>query len=385
MTTSWAARIGLAGALMAATALSSSGQLLKWGGTTGLVIYALLVFAIALLATTPLLDRLFANRRVILALWAALIIAAVAVFVVMYPLAHSGRLGPGTDRDEALNLALRALLHGGYPYYPVTRFGAPITPLPGALLLALPFYVLGNAAFQVLLWAPLFLLFCRRALPSQKQALLFAGLCVLANLSFLQDYVSGGDYSINIFYFTMALVFLQARLGRDAAWAELVLPVLLLGVALASRPVWCLALPVLFLQSRAHWIKGAAVCALALAVMLLLSAPFYFYDPPHFSPLHIVGFASSAIPHAAVLLPGLALAATLLALVVAPNRFSLFGVTALALCFLFLPSVIFNFGVFNGTVVNWLGYCYPLTVWGGFWLASRPAFAPGLAATAPPG
>ena len=34
------------------------------------------------------------------------------------------------------------------------------------------------------------------------------------------------------------------------------------------------------------------------------------------------------------------------------------------MCFVFLPQVIANLGHFNGEVVNWLGYTYPVTIWG---------------------
>ena len=66
--------------------------------------------------------------------------------------------GGGSDSDDALNLATRALLHGEYPYRIRTYLGSPATYLPGSLLLAVPFVLLGNAAYQDLFWLAAFLL-----------------------------------------------------------------------------------------------------------------------------------------------------------------------------------------------------------------------------------
>jgi len=80
----------------------------------------------------------------------------IAAFIVLYPVARSGLFGPGSDRDDALNVALQALLSGHYPYYAQTYLGNPPTPMPGALLLALPFFALGTSAWQNLFWLPVF-------------------------------------------------------------------------------------------------------------------------------------------------------------------------------------------------------------------------------------
>jgi hypothetical protein len=150
----------------------------------------------------------------------------------------------------------------------------------------------------------------------------------------------------------------------------------LLGIALASRPVWCLLLPVLFFQGvrRGLSLKAFFACAATGAVSAILVAPFYLHDPAHFSPLHIAGLARSAIPYGAVLLPALALLVAPLALLLPTDRYHLFGLSALMLALLFLPPIVASFDNFNIVTVVRLGYAYPITLWAGFWLASRPSF-----------
>ena len=86
------------------------------------------------------------------------LIAAVALFVVVYPIANDGEWSSGvrggSDRDEALQVGGEALLAGEYPYYQRTFLDNPISPMPGSILAALPFAAVGQAGLQNLLWLP---------------------------------------------------------------------------------------------------------------------------------------------------------------------------------------------------------------------------------------
>jgi hypothetical protein len=79
-----------------------------------------------------------------------LVVLAVTLFI--YPKANIHTPMRGSDRDDALLDATSALLRGEFPYSRPTYLGNPITPLPGALLLAVPFVLAGNAALANALW-----------------------------------------------------------------------------------------------------------------------------------------------------------------------------------------------------------------------------------------
>lgn len=83
---------------------------------------------------------------------AAMLVGMVVAFAVLFPQLNSQMPGQGSDRDDALNVAIAAMFRGEYPYAQTTYLGNPITPLPGALLLAIPFWSLGNAALQAVAW-----------------------------------------------------------------------------------------------------------------------------------------------------------------------------------------------------------------------------------------
>ena len=118
----------------------------KFTGVVGLVLYIVaLPVGIALVRwwlRTPRHGR-------DIALLTALVTVLVVGLLVLYPLADSGRIGGGSDNDEALNLATRALVRGDDPYARETYLGNPVAVLPGALVLSAPFALLGNIAVWV--------------------------------------------------------------------------------------------------------------------------------------------------------------------------------------------------------------------------------------------
>jgi hypothetical protein len=81
------------------------------------------------------------------------------VFVAMalvtwqvYEVVQSGRFGGGSDSDDALVTGVYELAAGRYPYYVKTYLGNPISPLPGALILAAPFVAVGCVALAHVFW-----------------------------------------------------------------------------------------------------------------------------------------------------------------------------------------------------------------------------------------
>jgi hypothetical protein len=281
--------------------------------------------------------------------WLALLtlLFLIAAFAVVYPLANSGRFGGGNDSDEALNQATRALLHGRYPYLERTYLGNEISPMPGSLLLAVPFVLLGNGVYQSFFWIPagaylLWLFWERRT----ARTLLFVWLVLAACPAILHQLVTGGDYTANALMILVPAILL-VREGSPASFGTQLAVAVWLGVALSSRANFAFIVPLVFSRlwqvhgrSRAVALTGATLGA-ALAVTL----PFFLANPGEFSPLHTrtkLGELRSVLPHADLLLP---LSAAALALALSRPRWNwttaaFLRNAALVQAYLILPAAI---------------------------------------------
>ena len=161
----WAA-LGLGVALC----VPSMGVVQRYFGNWGIALY-LLVGAAGLLLLVRNLDsvRRWVARcsdRQIFWLAGVTFFVILTVFLVVYPIANTGQRSGGSDSDDALNIAANELMHGRYPYSPRTYLDNPISPMPGAVLLAVPFVLLGSSVYQNLFWLFVFFIvmraYCRR-------------------------------------------------------------------------------------------------------------------------------------------------------------------------------------------------------------------------------
>jgi hypothetical protein len=189
------------------------------------------------------------------------------------------------DRDEALDLAVCELLSGRPPYRVVTQLGNPVSPLPGSLVLALPFVLLGSSAYQNWGWGALALWSVARC--RGYGAALLALAATFGSLAFTQEWLFGGDL------ITVALASAGAVAGVVAAVDRPRLRALasvVLGIALLSRPN--LAFVFVSLLAWALRTRNARtmlpMLGLAASVAGGLLAAFYLWDPLHFTPFHVV-------------------------------------------------------------------------------------------------
>ncbi len=294
------------------------------GGTAGAAAFAVGVVTAA--RVPP--GRLRAAARRVGArhlLWlGGLTLLLAATFAFVYPLADAGVLGGGSDRDEALDLAVRALAAGEHPYRLRTYLGNPITPMPGALLLAAPFVALGGSALQVLSWVPALALALGRALRDRGAGILLTAAAVALCPEALRDLLGGGDLFVSAAYVTVALVLaMDAAGGRSSRWAAAAASVLL-GVTLSSRPNFALLFPLALAGlARAGGGRGMRMGALAVATFAAVTAPLYLADPAGFSPLHTADKLrqfEQVLPHAAAWVTGATAAAALLLALRPANR-----------------------------------------------------------------
>ena len=137
--------------------IPSTYEVEKYTGSLGLVFFLVfgpIGFLLGYRHIVPRFLEVVTERQSIYCALATVIVLALT-FAILYPIVDSGVVGGGCDRDEARDLAARELLGGSYHYYPVTYLGALITPLPGAVLLSIPFVLLGTSAYQNLIWGRL--------------------------------------------------------------------------------------------------------------------------------------------------------------------------------------------------------------------------------------
>ncbi|MBD0319092.1 MAG: hypothetical protein ICV87_02080 [Gemmatimonadetes bacterium] len=298
------ARAARASAAFAAVLLAASLQAVQVRlGTPAAIVYAGVVIAAAFLPARTLRSTaraLSARPHLWLALLTGLLVAA---FAVVYPVANRGALGGGSDRDDALNLAVRALLRDGMPYRERTYLGNPVTPLPGALVLAMPFVLLGNAALQVLFWVPALAVSVGRAVRDRGAGLLLVAAALLLCPDALRDVLGGGDYFANAAYVVVALVAAhEAARVRAGVWIEIGAAALL-GLALFSRPNFVLLWPLAAASlARVAGRRGALLAVVAAAVGGAVTLPLYLADPAGFTPLHTADKLrqfDQIVPHAA--------------------------------------------------------------------------------------
>jgi hypothetical protein len=253
------------------------------------------------------------------------LVLLIALFAVVYPLANSGRFGRGSDCDEALNQATQALLSGHFPYRERTYLGNEITPMPGELLFAAPFVLLGNGAYQTFLWivaGALMLRACFRQ--DTAKTLLFCWLVLAASPAVALQIVTGADYVANTLMVLCFAVLLIADGPTSSGRGKPVLIAVALGLALATRANFVFVVPLVF--SRLCQTRGAAR-AVALTGLVGFTAaavtlPFLLFDPAHFSPLHVrtkLAVFDPILPHAALVIP---LAAGVLSLALSRPRWN---------------------------------------------------------------
>ena len=219
----------------------STGLILKYTGVRGLIF-----LPIVGLSAIAILTAILCRRTVDLsARWLVGVGGlAVLLFALLHPLAHSGLLGPGSDREDGLNVALHALVRLHDPYSTTSFLGHQLNPMPGALILALPFYLIGNSAFQNLFWVPVLLMRARKWFGTTSAALWCGLVFIVGCPASLRDFVTGGDYLINALYVAIAMDLVVVAGHQERKWYRYAAAIFF-SVAISSRPNYLVAVPIL--------------------------------------------------------------------------------------------------------------------------------------------
>ena len=270
----------------------------RFVGTAGLFVYAGAVVVALALFHKVIVHRFLARISESQTKWLTVItVAALLLMIaVVFPFAN---LGVG-DRDEALTAAADELIRGRYPYTPEDYSGPLITPGPGAVILAIPFVLIGNVAFQSLLWVGLAYLVFRSQFRDGRKALLLLWTILGLAPVVIQQLVTGSDLLSNTLYLLVFMWLLSNYAqgetnGRRAG----ILASILLGIGLASRLNYLILVPLIFaMVVRGKGWKDGIICSLiGVAAFASVTLPFYLVDPSGFSPLHAQQAASPDIPY----------------------------------------------------------------------------------------
>lgn len=252
----------------------------------GYCVVATIMVLVLLPWATELLRR--APHWVLPVLVTVCVAALVVAFVVGVPAAYHDAMGVGSDRANALDVALSELAHGRYPYAATTYLGNPITPLPGALLLAAPFWwVTGDAGWQNVAWLLLLLPVLNGGWRLRPRPTVLWVLTVFGVLEVLREFLIGDDLVSSAVPAVATVAWtLRAASGRST-WA-LAVAAVLVGVATCTRPH--MALVVVIVVAAVGVLAGARRAVLvggcAGLVWVALIVPFLLGGVTRFSPLH---------------------------------------------------------------------------------------------------
>ena len=275
-------------ALMVFLCLPATALVNEYFGLPGVAVYfaaAAVILLIIFRFRGTLRNIARAGYPVLVGLFA---VGLLAVFAIVYPMETSGKFSLGGDRDEMLNLSVRALFEGRYPYDELTPLGNEISVLPGSIFLAAPFVALGNAAFQNFFWVILLLVVTSLFLKGKASALIAVAAVLLLSPAVQYEYISGGDVLANSI-FVLVFFYLAIRAFSNpgiSVWLKIAAGIAL-GVALASRANFLLLLPLLFgvLYRKAGWKPALAAVLTAGVVAGAVTLPFYLRDPAMFPPI----------------------------------------------------------------------------------------------------
>lgn len=248
------------------------------------------------------------------AVWILLYIVLVCAFIFVYPHADSGALGFYSDREEALDIGVNALLDRRFPYQCYAQSGVhsgcpatgnPLAPMPGAFLIAMPvIMLLGSAAWLSLISIGLAYLGLWWLWQSHHRSAQVMVYLVALSPVISAEILTGGDHLANAIFVSLPLLLLIQQPHRSSA----PLLAMLLGIALAWRGLfWLVIVPVLFyFLRRQNWQEVFYLGMLSALGFGLVTLPFIFWDYDGFAPLaiqqrfqhfeHIIPHAKMAIP-----------------------------------------------------------------------------------------
>jgi len=219
------------------------------------------------------------------------LIFALISFFILYPLAQTrSQIGLGSDRDEALSIAVKELLkfHNPYNFNHPTYFGNPISSLPGSIFIHVPAQMLfhNTVYMEPVILVVAVALFYRYDATKVKYLI---G-AVFYSPVFWQDFLTGGDFAtLSILTFVVLKFFLKKVDTKKTVVS--ISYGLILGICLCTR-----ALMILFLLPLAIYptleknaIERFKLLSVPLITFCVLILGFASWDFANFTPIKTLG------------------------------------------------------------------------------------------------
>ncbi|HUN54977.1 MAG TPA: hypothetical protein VMU29_07475 [Smithella sp.] len=285
-------------------------DVLKYLGPPGIVVYLLFVPSAVFFYLRIFLPVFVAEISEKQALMLTLVFMAgvAAVFFVVFPIANVHIPGRGSDSADGVNLAVKELINLRYPYLVRAYLGSPISELPGSLLLAMPFVIMGNSAYQNIFWIIVFCVFLKSYLGTWRQVFLLMMLIFVLSPVVDQQLVTGGPNLSNEIFIMLSTYLLVSQLsGANHSKIAKTGSAVFFGIAMSSKLNFVLIGPLLFscLLQNSNLKETIKYLLISAAVWAIVTLPFYFYAPVSFTPFRAqAAHASySILPFSAILLP----------------------------------------------------------------------------------
>lgn len=234
----------------------------------------------------------------------AFVLGLFALFLTIYPMEHGRGPGRSSDRDDALNLAVARIVDGESPYYPQNDRAGPLSLFPGAVLLAIPFTLAGNSAWQNLFWLPMFLALTSSGWKNPPAATVWVVAIFSVSTAIQYEFISGGDMLANSIYVPVAaLLLLLAAANQERPLWGLIAASAFFGLTLTTRPNFAFVFPLVIagVVLWRGWRMAVLSASLCIGVACLLTLPFYLNDPSGFTPFSAgnkLSLVDEVLPHA---------------------------------------------------------------------------------------
>jgi hypothetical protein len=269
--------------------LASFGLIQKYLGYSGCFVYFLSIYALQHLLHRHQPKVVTNYSKYLILILLLLLTCAFVIFKILFP-----QWELRVDRNEALDIAVRHLINGEYIYNSKTQLNNPISPLPGAVFLSVPFVLLGSSSYQNFFWL-FVLIYLLWKMESQTYKLLCFLISMCTCLAFSQEWLFGGDLISNNFYILIAVLGIIAVWKENDSSTELTTLstkkyslAVFFGVTLSSRPnyVFWFVLVYLFMLRRYQLKRVLPFAIVTIMTVTLVTLPFWLYNPTKFSPLH---------------------------------------------------------------------------------------------------